>query len=136
MKTTMTFKQFKDYTESNKTLLDIRLEKKVYKHIDEILKDKKIVGLSTFVIANLLYCEKALASTDLSKIDEAGSSLLHITQTFGYWSCIILCIVEIVKGLSSKDSGSVTRSITKYVIAFGAIYFMPWLFDIIKTLFV
>ena len=72
---------------------------------------------------------------DLSQVDVAGSSLLYIVQKFGYWSCIILCIIEIVKCLASKDANSITRAITKYVIAFGAVYFMPWLFDIIKSLF-
>lgn len=136
MKTIMSFKQFKDYTEGNKSLLDIKIENKMHKKIDEILEDRRVLGLATFVVANLLYCEKALANdVDLSKVDAAGNSLLHIVQTFGYWSCILLCILEIVKSLASKDTGNVTRTITKYVIAFGAIYFMPWLFDIIKSLF-
>lgn len=137
MKTTMSFEQFKDYKNGNKSLLDINLENNVYKHIDKVLEDKRILGLSTFVVANLMYCEKAIASTnvDLSRVDEAGKSLLYIVQTFGYWSCILLCIIEIVKCLASKDTGNVTRTITKYVIAFGAVYFMPWLFDIIKSLF-
>lgn len=102
-----------------------------------INSDNKLRTLTTFVIANGLMLQKALASTNdaISKIDIAGNTFLGITRSFTYWLCIILCIIDIIKGLMQGDTKSIGKTIFKYTLVFATAYFLPWLFNIIKDIF-
>lgn len=106
-------------------------------HEDDIknvyIKDKRIFNLSAFVLGNLMYAQKVCAAVE--KVDKAGFTILGIVRSFGYWICIIMCIIEIIKSLLQGDTKSVGKIIAKYIIAFSAFYFLPWLFDIIKQIF-
>lgn len=73
--------------------------------------------------------------TDTSKIDIAGSTILNICRNIGYWACLIMATVEIIKSLSQGDTKSVSKIIAKYLIGFGALYFLPFLFDLIRNIF-
>lgn len=102
----------------------------------KIMQNKKLKKLSVFVLANLLYCQKVLATTaDMAKIDKAGMAMLGIIRTFGYWICIIMCIIEIIKSLTAGDTKNIGKIIAKYIIAFATFYFLPWMFDVIKDIF-
>ena len=100
-----------------------------------VMEDKKLKALTTFVIANTLMIKKATATTNLSKVDVAGSTLLGICRSFGYWVCLIMCIIEIIKSLTQGDTKGIGRIVAKYVIGFATFYFLPWIFDLIKTMF-
>lgn len=106
----------------------------VVKHINQDTRLKKMV---VFTFANLMYCQKALASPSMSvaKIDKAGSTILGICRTIGYWACLISCICEIIKSLMQGDTKSIAKIMMKYALAFAALYFFPWLLDIIKDIF-
>ena len=106
----------------------------VAKHINRDIKLKKI---ATFTIANLMYCQEVLASPSMStnKIDKAGSTILSICRSIGYWACLISCIIEIIKSLMQGDTKSIAKIMMKYALAFAALYFFPWLLDIIKDIF-
>lgn len=101
-----------------------------------ILRDKKLKAMVVFVLGNLMYVQNALAvGGDMKKIDLAGFTILGICRRIGYWACIIMCVVEIIKALMHGDSKSITKIIAKYALGFGTLYFVPWLFDLIKTIF-
>lgn len=73
--------------------------------------------------------------TDTSKLDIAGTKILGICQQFGYWGCLIMASVEIVKALMRGESKDITKIIAKYLIGFGALYVLPFLFNLIKDIF-
>jgi hypothetical protein len=73
--------------------------------------------------------------TDPSKLDAAGTKILNICRQFGYWGCIIMATVEITKALMRGDSKDITKIIAKYLAGFGALYLLPFLFNLIKDVF-
>lgn len=99
----------------------------------KINKDRYLRGLTTFVLANVLYIRNAYASID--KINKAGGNLLGVVRTFGYWVCLIMCVLEIIRTLMQGDTKSIGKIIVKYCIGFGSFYFLPWIFDLIKESF-
>lgn len=121
-------------------LKEKRNKKQLYKLeliAKEINKNTYLKKLSVFVLANLLYCEKALASTDdiLPKVDNAGWKLLNISRSIGYWVCIIMGINEIIRNLLQGDTKTVAKIMMKYSLVFAALYIFPWILDIIKDIF-
>jgi hypothetical protein len=105
-----------------------------------ILCNKKLKKIVTFALAMVFSSQKAYAAGDKAKdamdrLDEGGWIILMIIRRAGYWICLILCIVEILKCLANGDLKSIGRSVGKYLIAFGILYALPWLFDIIAECF-
>ncbi|WP_142415376.1 hypothetical protein [Hathewaya massiliensis] len=101
-----------------------------------ISKDKNIEKVFIFMLGSAMYCQNVMAyNADLSKVNKAGSVILNIIQTFGYWACIGLCIVDLLKHLFDGDTKNTGKIISRYVVAFSAFYVVPWLFDIIKSIF-
>lgn len=102
----------------------------------EINKNPKLKKMATFVLANMLYCQTTLAKTvNTAKIDKAGSTILDICRTIGYWVCIIMCITSIIKELLQGDTKSITKIMMKFSLAFAALYLYPWILDVIKEIF-
>ena len=104
-----------------------------------IMKNNKLKSMTTFVLSTNLYCKKAYAASTtvdaLAKVNTAGSTFMSIIRTVGYWICILMCIVEILKALMQGNSKAIGNIIIKYLLAFSAFYFMPWLFDLVKDIF-
>lgn len=129
----------------NQNSLKNKLRKNKQLYGEEFAKfihsDKKLKIITTFVIANALMIQKAIAETppdiedSLGKIDAAGGTFLLICRRFAYWLCLIMCIIEILRSLMQGDTKSIGKVIFKYVLAFATLYFMPWLFNIIKSIF-
>lgn len=120
-----------------------RLKKEDYKEneiwesfANHIKSNKRLEKMFTFVVGSLMYCKEVYASVGgLQGIDALGGKLLSVCRKFAYWVGIIMCIVEIIKSLLQGDSKSIGKIIIKYILAFAAIYFVPWLFDLIKASF-
>ena len=102
----------------------------------KINRDRRLRAMVTFVLANGLYMKKAYAASNLDKVNSAGFQILNIVRTFGYWICIIGCIMEIVRSLMQGDTKSIGKIILKYVLGFGSFYFLPWFFALIREMFV
>lgn len=101
----------------------------------KINRDRRLRAMVTFVLANGLYMKKAYAASNLDKVNSAGLQILNIVRTFGYWICIIGCIMEIVRSLMQGDTKGIGKIILKYVLGFGSFYFLPWFFDLIREMF-
>lgn len=107
----------------------------------KIWYNRKLKALATFSIAQVLSCQKALAlapsktTQALGKVDQAGVTLLTIVRKIGYWICIIMAIVEILRCLSNGDTKEIGKIVVKYLMAFAACYLIPWLFDLIAAIF-
>lgn len=101
-----------------------------------VMKDKKLKKLSIFTLGSLMYCNKVIADEASSKIDAAGWKILDIARSIGYWICIVMCITEIIKTIMEGNAKNISRIMIKYALAFAALYFFPWILDLIKEIFV
>lgn len=99
--------------------------------------NKRLTVMLTFVFANLMMINNAFAkaSVNTASLDKVGFTMLGIVRSFGYWILLILCLIEIIKSLLSGDTKGVGKIIVKYLLGFGALYFMPMLFDIVREAF-
>lgn len=126
----------------NKLLRELKNNK--LKHSEEmasyILKDKKLLKKTVFLMGSLMFMQKniyAATNTDVAVngINKAGGTLLTLVQSFGYWGCILCCALEVLKDLMAQNTRDIGKTIGKYAVAFGTFYFLPWVFDIIKSCF-
>lgn len=83
----------------------------------------------------MIWCEKVLANTNTGPIDRVGNALLEIARSFGYWVFLIMCIIDILKSVCNGDTKNILNIISKYLVAFGSFYFLPYLFNLIKPMF-
>ncbi|MDU5111159.1 MAG: hypothetical protein E6248_11975 [Clostridium sp.] len=133
----MSIPQFLAYERGGKSLKDIEIENGVEGIARKIINNDRLRRMTVFVIAGLNYTSTVLAdaSDAGNKINEAGSTILGIVQSIGYWLCIIGCVMEILKSLMNGSSKDVGKIIIKYLLIFGSLYLMPWAFDLIKEIF-
>ena len=61
--------------------------------------------------------------------------ILTLVRQVGYWLCIILCAKDVVKKSMKGNMDSIGTVVTMYGMTFGTLYFLPWLFDLIKQVF-
>ncbi|CAM2972991.1 hypothetical protein HAHI6034_11770 [Hathewaya histolytica] len=113
------------------------LQMEKVKEIETYLsKNKNMEKVFVFMLGSLMYCQNVMAcNADLSKVNKAGNVILNIVQTFGYWACIVLCIIDLLKHLFDGNTKNIGKIVSGYVVAFSAFYFIPWIFDIIKSIF-
>lgn len=99
--------------------------------------NRKTQAMLTFVFANLMMINNVLAKTTVNtaSLDKVGFTMLTIIRSFGYWVLLGMCLVEIIKSLMSGDQKGIGKIIVKYLLGFGALYFMPFLFDTVKEAF-
>jgi len=102
----------------------------------KINRNAKLKKTAIFVLGSLLYCSTALAKgADTAKINSGGMKILSLTRDIGYWIAIILASFEIIKNLMQGDTKSTGKSIMKYSLGYGSLYLLPWIFDLIKSIF-
>lgn len=106
----------------------------VAKHINA---DNRLKKMAVFTLGSLLYINDTVyAATDpMGKVNKAGSTILGIVRTIGYWICILGCIMEIVKALMQGDTKSIAKIMMKFGLAFAALFVFPWILDLIKSIF-
>lgn len=103
-----------------------------------VMKDDRLKKLAVFTLGSLLYCNKVIAEgiDASSKIDAAGWKILDIARSIGYWICLVMCITEIIKTIMEGNAKNISKIMMKYALAFAALYFFPWILDLIKEIFV
>lgn len=102
----------------------------------KINADTKLKKTTIFVLGSLMYCKTALAAADpLNKINRAGSMMLGISRTIGYWLILVVCICEIIKSLMAGDTKSISKILMKNLLAFASLYLFPWMMDLVKGIF-
>ncbi len=117
--------------------LDEKNIKKVDRQVREFLRDRKLNPILIGITGSLFHYSVAYANTSIAtgKIATAGQTLFGICQEAAFWICLIMCAIEIVKALMNGDTKSVSKVIAKYIVAYGAIYLLPWSFNLIKDIF-
>ena len=106
------------------------------KSIEHIKKNKKKYMTLVILIALTvnLSCINAVAP-GAAAIDAAGQKILDLVRKVGYWIGVILCSKDVLKHCMRGHLDSIGSVIAMYGMSFGALYFLPWLFDLIKNIF-
>ena len=136
---TMSISQYLELSRGNLTLKDIRNNNEVI--AGQILKNEQAKKFTVTVIALSNILIKAYAEDEdgaaqaIAKIHQATNTILSVVQEGLYSLCILACIIEIGKAVISKRNESIPSIIMKYILAFGSIYFLPWIFNLIKAIF-
>ncbi|WP_294364125.1 hypothetical protein [uncultured Clostridium sp.] len=137
----MTFSQYRAYERGEKTLREIKKERremgKAESIATKIIESPRLKRLVVFTIAGLNYASTVLAETTaaVDKINTGGFMILSIVQTIGYWLCLIGCIMEILKSIMNGSSKDVGKIMLKYLLVFGSLYLMPFGFNLIREIF-
>lgn len=106
--------------------------------IEHIKKNKKKYMTLVILIALTvnLSCINAFAvAPGAAAIDAAGQKILDLVRKVGYWIGVILCSKDVLKHCMRGHLDSIGSVIAMYGMSFGALYFLPWLFDLIKNIF-
>jgi hypothetical protein len=110
---------------------------------ERILSNPEIKKMAVTLVGSLIYCKEVLAQETkrisnaeaMQKFDSKGWELLGYLRTFGFWLCLIMCLIEVLKALAKGDSKDITRIVIKYLLGYGSLYLIPWLFELIALLF-
>lgn len=138
---TMTIPEFNAIQRGEMSYNDLAIERAA----KVINQDDRLRKMFAFAVGSLLYCQtvcQTVYAMDQDKIEKAlipinegGFAILTIARTIGYWVCIIMCIIEIIKALLDGSSKNIGKIILKYVFGFAALYLLPWLLDLIVGVF-
>lgn len=135
MEVVMNHNQFLEWKYGNKTTLDIKLENLGMKDSKKFEKQLIIgIGTALFLVSNPSI---VMAAVDLSSIDKLGNTFLDIVRKVGYWIALIGAIKDIIKATmrGGNSTGEIGKIIMLYILAFGSLYLMPSLFDMVKGAF-
>lgn len=108
------------------------------KAIDHIKRNKRKYRLLVTIIAltiNLSTVSSFALAPGTEAINVAGEKILGLIRDVGYWVAIILCSKDVLKHLMRGRMESIGSIIAIYGLSFGVLYFLPWLFDLIKSIF-
>ena len=111
---------------------------KLDKAIDHVKRNKKKYMLLVIVIAltiDLTTVSSFALAPGVAAIDAAGQKILDLSRRVGYWIAIILCSKDVLKHCMRGHVESIGSVIALYGMSFGVLYFLPWLFDLIKSIF-
>ena len=111
---------------------------KLDKAIDHVKRNKKKYMLLVTIIAltiDLTTVSSFALAPGTEAINVAGEKILGLIRDVGYWVAIILCSKDVLKHLMRGHMESIGSIIAIYGLSFGVLYFLPWLFDLIKSIF-
>lgn len=133
----MSIHQFCEMERGNITLREIELQNGFESFATIVTRDKYIEKLVVISMACMLGLGKmANAAVDAEgKINQVGLTFFSIARTLGYWLCLLGCIVEILKAVSTGNNKDIAKIMMKYLLIFASLYFMPWAFDLIREMF-
>ena len=111
---------------------------KLDKMIEQLKRNKKKYLLVVIMIAITFNSTTLIAfanGASLDSINKAGMTILELVREVGYWVCIIMGAKDIITNAMRGHIDRIGTVITMYALAFGALFFLPWIFDIIKSIF-
>lgn len=122
--------------------IEIKMNNEFIKMLDKSIEHiknnkKKYIALVTIIALTVnLSCISAFAvAPGAAAIDAAGQKILDLVRKVGYWIGVILCSKDVLKHCMRGHLDSIGSVIAMYGMSFGALYFLPWLFDLIKNIF-
>lgn len=104
-------------------------------------KQKKVMAcLSGAIVICLIsidcYAKDFNANGVKARISGVGNQLVDVVQFFIYWITLLCALIDIAKSVKKQDIAGVGAIVVKYGAMMGAGYSMPWIWSMIKDLFV
>lgn len=93
-----------------------------------------IILVAIGFISQDIMCE-ALGDTNINAIDTLGNKMLVVVRTVGYWYAVIMCSVDSIKASLAGSANTISSIVFKYSLLFATFYFVPTIFDLIKSAF-
>lgn len=107
---------------------------KMEKQANIIINNPKIKKFTiTLIGLTLFICKKALAYSN--PFDAIGWKFWGYVKGFGFFACLIMCGIEVIKSLNGGDTKSLTKIIFKYAIAYASFSVLPWIFNELDSAF-
>ena len=134
----MLIKKYKVESYTMREFLNMEHVSYLDKVIDHIKRNKKKYMLLVTIIAltiDLSTITSFALTPGVAAIDAAGEKILDLIRRVGYWIAIILCSKDVLKHCMRGHVESIGSVIAMYGLSFGVLYFLPWLFDLIKSIF-
>ena len=134
----MLIKKYKVESYTMREFLNMEHVSYLDKVIDHIKRNKKKYMLLVTIIAltiDLSTITSFALTPGVAAIDAAGQKILDLIRRVGYWIAIILCSKDVLKHCMRGHVESIGSVIAMYGLSFGVLYFLPWLFDLIKSIF-
>lgn len=129
----------KELTMSIPEFMKIQRGELTYKDLEsldkEIGSNKVLRSATTLLLALTVDFKTAYAAPNMAAAAKLGGTFLGLVRGFGYWICVVMCIVEIIRNLLQGDTKGIGKIVVKYLIAFASFYFVPYLFDVVKDAF-
>lgn len=97
-------------------------------------KDNRFMQKAYVFMLTCMYGIRTNAST-LDKMDKTCEDALKLGQRIGYWVCVFMCVYEIIKKVKDGDTGAIWGIIVKYAIAYGAVFIVRFVLDMIGEWF-
>lgn len=130
--TTYTLKEFNAILDANQNT-GRYIERKLMKN--KVARDCAIfLGALTIDFNKVAYAAVDTKEA-FTKIDMCGYALLGLAKKIGFWVCIIMASIEIIKCLFQGENKDIIKIITKYILAFSTLNILPWFFDWIVGFF-
>ncbi|MBC5996459.1 hypothetical protein EAI30_16530 [Romboutsia ilealis] len=131
-----TFEEFRAIQENKQSVLlndELSYLDAVIGHIER--NKRKYMTLVLIIALTVDLSTVTSFAMDTTAIDKAGMQILELIRKVGYWIGIILCSKDVIKHCMRGHLDSVGSIVAMYGLGFGVLYFLPWLFDLIKGLF-
>lgn len=106
--------------------------------IKKLCSNKRLKSFIVFCLACSLFIlvpSETAYALDLRRVDEVGRTFLAIIQKVGYWVCLIMAIKEILSEVVKGSTRGIGSIVVKYALAFGTLFALPWIFDLIIEIF-
>ena len=132
---TYTFEEFKN----------LQLKKEVNK-VENLLKQvinnkvlcRSLVSITCIMLMSGYFNEVSAYMADvnqaINKLNKLGNQLLGLVRAIGYWVVLLItskdCIAQAING----DKKGVGGAVTKGLMIMAVIYFLPELFDMMKSM--
>lgn len=107
---------------------------KIYYIKPNCTKENKFMNKAYLFMITCMYGIKTNAST-LDKMDRTCEEALKVGQRIGYWVCVFMCLYEIIKKVKDGDLSAIWGIIVKYSIAYGAVFLVRIVLDMIGEWF-
>lgn len=92
--------------------------------------------VTILAIALILTNNNLAYATDFAKLDAFGYKLLRMAQAFGKVIFLVLGVVNVIKEtMEGANKDTILKTILKYLIAYGSLYALPFLFDLVEEAF-
>jgi len=72
----------------------------------------------------------------MNQVNIVGERVFDVMMNVGYWVTLIAGAGQVINSIAKRDAQSALKQAFTYGIAFGSLYVIKWLLDMIKGAFV